>query len=369
MGDINWDTIDDIEKTCSLYQEEDKPLTGTTVTRLNVPKNIISYEKDNENNPMTCIQRCLFSYKYTTPSSCIISKTSYYVSVSYDGGGEVTYNKINFKPTKINIFKPSLHTYDGYQSSEGEIIIEHVSQGNSEFSGLLICIPLSSTSSSIASNASILIETIIDSVPSGSNESVTLIDNDETTETSVNLVNFTLNSIIPKAPYYNYKGPKPYDKCNSNKTYQYVVFNPLNQGSIAINPTSVRNLRNAISMSNIVAYDTTPESISFNSKGTTQNRLTTSPTGEVTTLTEMDDGDDQIYIQCQPTGESNDEKIFKEPKIPFAIDINSNNDDLNNILLTIAGIVAIFIAYMVFKYLTSFVSSYKVNTTLKIETG
>jgi carbonic anhydrase len=355
MPERTWGELLNNDKTCSAYEEFKKSIDGADGTNNLVPKNIVTYSENNENNPMTCIQRCGLTFNYGT-SSCKISKTSYYISVEYDATNPAKYNNISFTPVKINIFRPSLHTYDGYQT-DAEMIIEHTTDDAAGgISGLLLCIPLVSSSLSVRNTASQIIETIINNIPTGSDESAT-----------PSVTDFTLNTIVPKAPYYNYRGFKPYDKCDGNKIYQYVVFNPLNQGAIAIDFQSLRALRNALSASFILANDTTPEDISYNSRGTSLNNSTVP--GEVSAYTGPGDGDDQIYIQCQPTGESNDEKIFKEPKVPFAIDMNSKNDNLNNILFTIIGIVAIFIAYMVFKYLTAFVSSYKVNTNLKIETG
>lgn len=230
------------------------------------PINIIKKEADQ------CSLKCSFWYNYGN-SSCTVTNQSDSLLIRYDGSSDVMFNSLNYNPTEIRIYKPSLHTFDG-QYADAEMVITHTSDNG----GLLVCIPIMSNSNSNASTGTNLLDDIIDHAPP------------QKESTTLNIHDFNLNFLIPKSGYYSYTGTIPYGTCGTAQ-YQYVVFP---KTSIQIKKTTLDSLGRLIHDSYISVH---PGKCYYNEKGTTQNGFS---------------GDGQIYIDCQPTGEG-DDIVYKEP--------------------------------------------------------
>ena len=273
----------------------------------NVPRDVISFDGD-EFSSSPCVQKCLYWYNYSA-SSCVVTNEGDRLSIKYDGGGDVTFNTASYSPTFMFLFKPSIHKFNGAQA-EAEVVIQHAAKSAAN-TGLLVCIPLAS--SGAPSNASALLEDIIAHSPSETNVAE-----------SVSISDFSLNHIIPAAPYYTYSGPLPYDVCATGATYQYVVFHPSRAGAIAMTKTSIDALGALINLSFVGAYK--GPGVFFNETGTSKNGFS---------------GEDQIYIQCQPAGESGEEVVYKE----ITGLKEGGNVQLMSILYVILGIVIIFVAF------------------------
>jgi hypothetical protein len=228
-----------------------------------------------------------------------------------------------YTPNTVRIFSPSLHTYDGVQA-QAEMIVEHTSKTGS-MSGLLVCIPISNTAA--RTNASVMLEEIIKNAPKLPNVAE-----------SLTLSNFNMNSIIPSAPYYTYSGPLPYDACAPDTIYQYVVFHPSSNGALAIDDTYVEMLRETIFFSNISSVTASTQTpIFFNPKGTTQNGF---------------NGEDQIYIQCQPAGESEETEIYKDPVAP-GLNLGGGKDETVKVIMyIILGALFIIGSYLLLNFIT-----------------
>jgi carbonic anhydrase len=290
----------------------------------NVPRNIVSFEGD-EFSATKCLYKCLYWFNYKN-STCNIENESDRLSINYDGvGSEITFNGATYNTKTVYIYRPSLHEYDGVQA-EGEIIIEHTNK-NATMSGLLVCIPLTSTTGNI-SPAGSLIEQIIQQAPT-----------DKFEPESSNITDFNLNSIIPVAPYYTYTGPRPYDQCDSTKKYQYVVFHTAKTGGIGISSIKMDKLDKLISFSYIKASK--GKDIFYNPTGTSNNGF---------------NGEDQIYISCQPTDTGdNEEKIYQEPKSPLK-NVGAGAEIISFIIIMIIGAAFVMLAFWIFKQVMGFLS-------------
>lgn len=267
----------------------------------------------NTNNPNKCNLKCIYWYNYGN-STCRIKNEKHYITVPYDGTSQVTFNSLSYTPRYINIFKPALHSFNG-SKADAELIIFHTSQSGQ---GLLVCIPIISTDS----NNPTYLNQIIDQIPAEGED-----------ESNINIPNFNLNNIIPKCPYYFYKNNLIWN-CTSRTIYNYVVFNP-SQGSASINSFMLKKLGKMIRPLHLkgefkgIVY--------YNVNGTTNNNQL---------------GDDQIYIDCKPTGEYGE---VVDNDSPTNTGDSSMDDDTKNKVMSVVYsllyfIVGFFFFYMIYYF-------------------
>lgn len=221
-----------------------------------------------------CSLKCLLWYKYGS-SSCTVTNQIDHLRISYDGESDVMFNSLPYKPSEMRIFKPSIHTFDG-QQADAEMIVVHTGSGG----GLLICIPIMGSTSVNASTGSNVLDDIISNAP------------EQKQTTTLNMHDYNLNFLIPKSGYFSYTASMPYGECD-NKPYEYVVFP---KSSMTLSKETINTLGSHIHDSYISAKQ---GDIYWNEKGTKSNGF---------------NGEGQIYIDCQPTGQGDDgtEIMFKE---------------------------------------------------------
>lgn len=268
----------------------------------------------NTNNPNKCNLKCIYWYNYGN-STCRIRNEKKYIMVPYDGTSQVTFNTVPYTPKYINIFKPALHTFNG-SKADAELIIFHTSQTGQ---GLLVSVPILSSDSV---NSSYLNQ-VIDQIP-----------NEGEDETNINIPNFNLNNIIPKSSYYFYKNNLIWN-CTSRMIYNYVVFNP-SQGSISVSSLMLKKLDKMINPLQLSGEF--KGLVYYNVNGTTSNNQL---------------GDDQIYIDCKPTGEYGE---IIDNDTPINTDNNQSDDSMNKVLqviysfaYVIVGFIFFYIIYNIFK--------------------
>ena len=277
----------------------------------NVPYDIVT------DGASQCSLKCLLNYKYGD-SSCTILNDTTSLSISYDGASDVVYNSAQYTPTEVRIFQPSLHTYSGKAAAAELIIVHASSQG-----GLLICVPLVVSSST--SQGSTVVSQIVDAAPTEGTSSASIAD-------------YNGNYLIPTSRYYTYDGPLPYGPC-ANTNYHYVVFHPT-YGSLSISQDVLTAIQGLINPTYIAAVS---GSVYVNLKGTSSNGF---------------GGDGQIYIDCQPTGQSEEEIVFKDT----ADTPTAPNDMLMTVLMILIGIILIYGTFRIMKFVLGKVS--KVGSSL-----
>lgn len=267
----------------------------------------------NTNNPVKCNLKCIYWYNYGN-STCRIRNEKKYIMVPYDGTSQVTFNTVTYNPKYITIFKPALHKFNG-SKADAELIIFHTSPTGQ---GLLVSIPILSSDSV----NSTYLNQIIDQIP-----------NEGEDETNINIPNFNLNNVIPKAPYYFYKNNLIWNS-TSRMIYNYVVFNP-SQGYVSVSSIMLKKLSKMIHPLRLngefrgLVY--------YNTNGTTNNNQL---------------GDDQIYIDCKPTGEYGE---VIDNNNPTTTDDSYDTDSINktmefvySFLYVIVGFIFFYIIYNIF---------------------
>ena len=212
-----------------------------------------------------CDQKCSYSFSYSQTS--LVAKnnnTQLTFKVEESHAPPVTYNNNKYKVSSFSLFAPSLHVWNG-ENTQAEIIIEHIPTLGGKH--LYVCLPMVQ-SSGIGSISSTLMADIIKEV------SKNAPGNGDTTNLS--LTNFSLQNIVPLAPFYNYYGE------NGFFTGNFIVFDKT--VNIPITAATVTLLKSIIKPSYNIMFG---GNLYYNSIGPN--------------ATETD-----IYISCKPTGSSNE---------------------------------------------------------------
>jgi len=227
-----------------------------------------------------CNSKCDYSFNYPTMNITVTNGgTNLLSSLAVTSSPPVTFNSAKYMTTSILITCPSIHTFNNSPAS-GEIIIVHTPVAGGL--DLIVCIPLSI--SGTTTSGSSIINQIVAAVSTGA---PTVGEN-----TSHGIDEFTLNDIVPMSPFYTYTG----------SNYEFIVYGI--QYAIGISQTTLS------SMQSLLKAFPNPQLL-------TVTTLFSNPDGPSSTTS---NGDGQIYIDCQPTGHSEEEvDVTKEktgPEIP-----------------------------------------------------
>jgi carbonic anhydrase len=229
-----------------------------------------------ENVAGKCDLKCELSFHYID-SSCIATNRGDYISLSYDSSSSppVTYNSYSYDVKEVRIYSPSLHSFNGTKA-DGEFIIVHNSASGAN--PLLICIPIKSSNSGEVNSKNLanIISSVATKAPA------------ENEQTTVNISRFNLNAFVPRKPFFSYTATEPYQPCSANQV-EYIVFPAASAiGSAELVLSALRQ----IITENV--YDIKPSpGLFFNKKGPTNGP-----------------GSGEIYIDCQPVGQSEEEEII-----------------------------------------------------------
>lgn len=270
----------------------------------------------------TCSNKCTYKFDYGI-SDCKVRNQGDHLSLTFNSSNsDVTYNGANCSVQEVRLYKPSLNNYYGTKV-DAELIINHSVGGGDN---LVVCVPI--RGSNAKSKSSTMMEPIIRLAP---------IDEAEG-QHSVNVPNYSLNNVIPAAPFYTYKGSLPYD--GQNGTYNILIFDSSSpNANTNILTKSLETLGTIIEPSSYSsADDYDVKKIYYNKNGT----------GEQIT------GDD-IYIDCQPV-DGNGEIIAQggsaQQEVSGSSDIDWKELFENPYFGTVLGLGgALIIAYYVMKYL------------------
>ena len=194
-----------------------------------------------------CNSMCGFTYDYDTASCSVTNNTTYLDIACFDGNNTIKCDLIgNLTVDNVRLYAPSLNKFNG-QSADAEIIITH--KGGGKY--LYVCIPINSNEMNSAS-ANWFKKVVPFSPTKGGGSS-----------TSINVQNFTLNDIIPQAPYTIFQEGTFNWNCNVNNI---VILFHKNNGAINM---KTRDYETLISLISKASYNlSTPSNLLFNKQGT-----------------------------------------------------------------------------------------------------
>ena len=183
-------------------------------------------------------------------------------------------------------------------------------------------VPIVSGAGANAADGSKIIADVVNNAPTTSADGIV----------SYNIADFNLNYIVPKSAYYSYEGTFPYS-CTNNAQYSYIVFNK-NDTSLFIDEDTLSKLQTLISSADTTIY--TKAVSYYNATGTVSNGF---------------NGDGQIYIDCQPTGEDG-EILYSEDSDGNALPLGGASDYADeatawviNSIYFVIGVVLMLIIY------------------------
>lgn len=264
-----------------------------------------------KNDAKECDMQCEYQPKYKF-SSMVVQNEGDYINFEFLGKeSEVRFNSELYQPESMRLYKPSLHEY-GDGKVYAEFWIRHKEENTGKI--LYVCIPVTY----IASKTQLdnLIMHVKDKAP------------DKGESTGVRYDTFSLNNIVPQKPYFFYTANNPLvEPCT--ESVQIIVFNKADSAKTS------SNLEFITESSYTVKSDVT---YFYNKNGP----LAFS-TGEQS---------DDIYIDCQPTGESGNtveplpSKNLSQLSDSF-VDFFNKHDFFK---FLIAVFVGVFIYFIVCKY-------------------
>lgn len=254
----------------------------------------------------TCDRKCKYSFSYPR-TSLVVTNRGKYIEFKCEKTQEppVIFNNVKYNVNEFRIYAPSLHTYGG-QHAKGEFIIYHTDTYSDK--QLLVSIPIQ-----VGAAVGVKENIIGDIVKKVANHAPANMDT-----TTIKLDTFTLNNIVPKKPFYTYKGSLLSDTEDNciDKSSDYVIFDTTN--SIVLSDKIYTELQNVIVNSGIATVETTNK-LYYNKVGA----------GYL-----GDEGDD-IWISCEPTGHSGHTTV--EQSSSSDIDIG-NKYSIKNLFDSSAGL-------------------------------
>jgi carbonic anhydrase len=283
--------------------------TTTTTGPMNIsPQNISG----------TCSYKCAYSYNYQKSN---VTATNYgsTILLSYEVGTTppVTFNNIKYNVGQIMLVSPSAHLFNNTLAS-AEIIITHipVTGGNK----LYVCIPISTSGAS--TKASQIITEIIIAISTGAPS--------QGERTNQGITEFSLNTVVPMTEFYTYN--------NNTANLDVIVFGL--KDAISISEDTQAKLNAIIQPYTNTLFLSGPL-LFLNPDGPT------SGTG----------GDGEIYIDCNPTGSSDEEVDVTYDNVKPVTKFDLGNLFTNPIFLLIMSslvfVIIILFVYTFLKYLTT----------------
>jgi hypothetical protein len=264
-----------------------------------------------------CDLKCAYNFDYPE-TNLVATNRGIMINCMFDNNTAtpVVFNQQKYSVVSMIIVSPSIHFFNGNQTNpagnqtNAEIIINHTPSvsGNP----LVVCIPIIQSNDS--NEAANLVTNIIQSVSNSAN-----IQGQQVNLNS----NITLNTIIPKQPFYSYTSS------DGNNNTDFIVFDI--SDAIGLNSDTLTSLQEMI---NPFPLPTPGNSLFYNKNGPNNSNI-----------------GDGIYIKCNPVGASKDKVPVEYSKNISSYDIFSGKgEDAVKIILQILFVIFIF-AVLVFLFM------------------
>jgi hypothetical protein len=267
-----------------------------------------------------CSLKCAYNFNYHASNSVARTQTGN-ISITYESSifAPVTFNELKYQVTEIELYQPSIHTYNGVRA-DAEIYILHKQEDMDYY--LAVCIPINSSNN--FTEASKLLTDIINTVASNAPK--------PGNQTTLNLgKELTLQSIVPVKPFISYE--------ISSGGFKYDVVAFESDYAIPLTVSTLNTLRTLI------------KPISLPSEKDNISETFYNPFGP-----NHDNGaGDDIYISCQPTGASGEtiqeERTKAKNTVQFDYDTILKNPMFVGLFVMFFFIIFLFIVNAVYGYI------------------
>lgn len=303
----------------------------------------------SKNTVGKCEKKCEYIFNYSTTNLVARNNGDH---ISYRPGLQreppVMYNGEPYNVKEMELYQPALHSFGG-EKADAEIIIEHTKTNGT--GNLYVCVPVKTTTSQEATTLDKLIANVAKLAPTkGGNAG------------DISLPFFSFSEFIPSKPFYSYKGTMP----GSNVDNQDIIVYS-KEYAIPISKQGHRSLlklvgkNNYNTLGNVEGFTSSKrdKQIYFNKEGAKKS---------------LGNGNDEIYIDCQPTGESGEVLVdvpVSDSSVTFSEE--SVKSLLNNPFVKGLGglLIGIFIMIILMKIVTFTFSSFSSSpsTTRGVSNG
>lgn len=288
----------------------------------------------NNNTAGKCENKCEFVFNYSA-TRLVAQNNGDYISyrANIQNTPPVIYNSEQYNVKEMRLYQPSLHSFGG-EKPIAEVVIEHANingKGN-----LYVCIPVKETSEQDTTLDKLITPVLKLAPTKGGNAG------------EIALPFFSFSEFVPIKPFYSYKGIMP----GTNMEQQdFIVFGK--EETIPISKLGYRSLLKIIQKNN---YNTLGSVEGF----TSSKRDTKIYFNKEGAKKSIGNGNDEIYIDCQPTGQSGEVLVdvpVSDSSITFSEE--SVKSLLNNPFVKGLGglLIGIFIMIILMKLVTFTVSS------------
>lgn len=280
-----------------------------------------------------CDNKCLYEFNYSKSSLIGTNfKTHLEFTLQTNKDTDVKFYGSYYNLEKFLIFRESLHTINGNKKSAELVIVHH--QKNNPSKKLVVCILIK-----IENQNDSDLDYIIDKM------SILAPNKDDST--AIRFPSFSLNNIIPQSKYFNYTGNLFYEYidsplCNRGDLHDIIVFDKV----ITINSKNYRNLIDLINKHTFYINSLEKTDVFYSKNNAILG------TGIM--------GEDDIYIECKPTGDGNNKNIQVD------VDVKTDNSfdflkkflnkifsffklNKNEIFGSLAGAIIIYIVLKIVK--------------------
>jgi len=296
----------------------------------------------NKNVSGNCKKKCEYSFDYPLTNLVARNKGDH-ITFRPDTQrvSPVRYNQEKYDVKVMKLYRSSVHSFGG-SSADAELMIEHV--GVTTGGRLMVCIPVMATSSS---------DTTLDKMIQGVSKFAPTAGGNAG---EISIPGFSLSSLVPKKPYYSYTGALPSSGMGSYK-YDIIVFSK--EHALPISTSGRKVLKNMISAHkhSVIRKNTGVESffggrviegfdheeppdVFFNQNGPNTDG----------------NGKDEIYIDCQPTGASEEKTLVDAPMENS--DYSEYSETTNKMIQVLIGFayffIGIFVVYIVYRFVDRF---------------
>lgn len=280
------------------------------------------------NETSECSLRCSYKPIYTTTR---VDGRNNIGNLEYSFGGEQSgtiYNGKAYTAMSMLLFRPGLHIFDDDTVSvSAELVINHTSDGGEV---LNVCIPVEGGGTDTTILGNLINDTLV-------------LPQDSVDPTRIDIKEFTLSTLIPQDSFYSYLGKNIFQSCN-NDTVNFIVFHK--DAAIKISTSIMTNVSNDITT---VFADSAIRDVNyyFNAMGTTNEAFIST---------------DDLYIDCRPTG-SSDETTTVYTEIP-EFDQKKISDQIAYFFVIFGScIIIFFILWVIYQVSRHFASSSDSDST------